>query len=160
VERSDTGLGRDAYGPPRRDRSHDGYGYDAPLAPEDGYSSSFSPDEEDEGAGLGERGQTEADGSGPAMRHAGDVPARPQSPGEPVNQPIRPPGRFTPNLSPSLSPGFTPTLSPAFGVPNGGLPNGGVPNGGVPGAGAANGGMADGGLSSEIPNGDRIPGRQ
>ena len=52
MERSDTGLGRDAYGPPGRDRSYDGYGPDAPLAPEDSYSSPFSPDEEDEGAGA------------------------------------------------------------------------------------------------------------
>ena len=48
MERGDTGLGRDAYGPPRHERDRRGYGL-GPYPPDDGY-----PAEEDDAAELHE----------------------------------------------------------------------------------------------------------
>jgi hypothetical protein len=143
VERSDTGLGRDAYGLPRRDRSPDSYDPDALFSPDDRYSAPVSSDEEDAGAVRGEPGEAEGDDFGQSLRHPGQLPPREPSPREAAQQPIRPPGHFTPNLSPSFGAAFTP-----------------APISSPPDSGQAHGGIPDSGLNSEMPNGDRIAGRQ
>ena len=54
MERGDTGLGRDAYGQPRRQPSY-AYGPDGPYPPADGYQAPFTEyEEEDETARAGE----------------------------------------------------------------------------------------------------------
>jgi len=51
VERGDTGLGRDAYGPPRHERDRRGYG-PGPYPSDDGY-----PAEDDDAAGPGRQAE-------------------------------------------------------------------------------------------------------
>ena len=64
MERGDTGLGRDAYGPPRRERDRRGHG-PGPYPPDEGY-----PAEEDDAAGSGRRPETEDDDPGGSFRQA------------------------------------------------------------------------------------------
>jgi len=60
VERGDTGLGRDAYGPPRRERGRHSYGPE-PYPSGDGYPD---PAEEDDAAGSGRQVEVEDDDYG------------------------------------------------------------------------------------------------
>jgi len=127
VERGDTGLGRDAYGPPGRHA----YGLD------DGYQPP-SFEEEDETAGAGEPVAVEDDDYGQPLRRPGETPTHePHQPHqqrarEPGSMPVRPPGQFTPNLSPSVAYG-----GPVAEMPGAALANGGF-HSGVPGAGLVN----------------------
>ena len=106
MERGDTGLGRDAYGSPRRERDRRGYG-PGPY-PDDGYPP---PAEDDDAAGSGRPADAEEDDYGQLLRRPGEVPPRQQR----LRQPGRPhpgqPGRFPPNANP--------------GMPGGGMPGGG-----------------------------------
>jgi hypothetical protein len=135
VERGDTGLGRDAYGPPRRRRLGD-----RRYRPGDGAGSN-GPD----GADDDEYGQL--------LRRPGDLP-----PQQGLHQPGRsrmrpPPGRFPP-----------PPANPADGYPPNGMPgNGGPMNVGPMNGGPMNGGPANGGpmpgRQYRLPNGRRVPPR-
>ena len=106
VERGDTGLGRDAYGPPRHERDRQGYGPE-PYPSDDGY-----PVEDDDAAGPGRRAEDEDD-FGQLLRRPGEMPprqARIRQPGRPQPggpqpgspQPGRPqPGGPQPGLFPA-----------------------------------------------------------
>jgi len=84
VERGDTGLGRDAYGPPRHERDRRGYDL-GPYPSDDGY-----PAEEDDAAESGRRVEAEDDDYRQLLRRPGEMPPR---------QPrIRQPGRPSPAL--------------------------------------------------------------
>ena len=164
MEGGDTGLGRDAYGPPGRERSHHAQGPDAPLSPDGVYPPPFPDDEEAEGTGAGRPAEDEDD-YGQLLRRPGEIPPRQQRLREPANPPVpaRPPGQFTPNLSPTLSPvhggpanGGFPSRGPA----NGGPPNPGTGNGSAGNGGLPNGGPPHGGPNGEVPNGDYGSGRQ
>ena len=79
VERGDTGLGRDAYGPPRHERDRRGYGH-GPYPSDDG-----SPLEDDDAAGPGRRAEDEDD-FGQLLRRPGEMPPRQpriRQPGQP-----------------------------------------------------------------------------
>ena len=117
MERGDTGLGRDAYGPPRRERGRHSYGAE-PYPSDDGYPA---PAEEDDAAGAGRPVEVEDDGYGQLLRRPGEASPRQghRPPGRP--HPI-PPGRFTP--------GAPPTSTPLPGVPGNGVPHGPAPHGG------------------------------
>ena len=97
MERGDTGLGRDAYGLPRRERDRRGYG-PGPYPSDDGYPAS----EEDDAAGSDRPVDAEEDDYGQLLRRPGEMPPRPRrlrQPGRPhPAQPGQPgqPGRFTP----------------------------------------------------------------
>ena len=123
MERGDTGLGRDAYGLPRRERDRRGYGPGS-YPPDDGYPDSA---EEDDAAGPGRPVDAEEDDYGQLLRRPGDMPPRQQR----LRQPGRPhpgqPGRFPPGAVP-------PGAVPPNGVPgHGGMPgNNGMPGGGGP----------------------------
>ena len=67
VERGDTGLGRDAYGPPRHERDRHGYG-PGPYPSDDGY-----PAEDDDAAGPGRPAEDEDD-FGQLLRRPGEMP--------------------------------------------------------------------------------------
>ena len=69
MERGDTGLGRDAYGPPRRERDRRGYG-PGPYPLDEGY-----PAEEDDATGSGHRPEAEDD-YGQLKRRPGEMPPR------------------------------------------------------------------------------------
>ena len=71
VERGDTGLGRDAYGPPRHERDRRGYDL-GPYPSDDGY-----PAEEGDAAGSGRRVEAEDDDYRPPLRRPGEMPPRP-----------------------------------------------------------------------------------
>ena len=73
MERGDTGLGRDAYGLPRRQRSRHAYDPDAPYSPDDGYPASFSKYEDDETAAAGEPVEMADDDYGQLLRRPGEV---------------------------------------------------------------------------------------
>ena len=92
VERGDTGLGRDAYGPPRHERDRRGHG-PGPYPSDDGY-----PAEDDDAGGPGR--QAEDDEFGQLLRRPGEMPPR---------QPrIRQPGRPQPGgpAGPWRAPGW------------------------------------------------------
>ena len=129
MERGDTGLGRDAYGTPRRRRLGDRRAY----RPRDG---------------AGPEGPDGADDEyGQLLRRPGEGPPQPgfQQPGRPR---MRPPGRFPP-----------PPANPADGFPPNGAPgNGGPMNGGPMNGGSANGGPMPG-RQYRLPNGRRVPPR-
>jgi len=156
VERGDTGLGRDAYGQPRRPRPDDRRAY----PPEDTAEPAGQAGPED----LGD------DEYGHLLRRPGEAPPyrRMYQPGRPR---MRPPGRFAP---PSGHPadGFPPNgpqpgRGPAGGDPvNGGPAGGGSANWGPAGGGPVNGrpvngGPVNGGPMSgrqyRLPNGRRVP---
>ena len=111
VERGDTGLGRDAYGPPRHERDRRGYG-PGPYPSDDGY-----PAEDDDVAGPGRRTEDEDD-FGQLLRRPGEMPPR---------QPrIRQPGRPQPG---GPQPGGPQPGRPQPGGPQPGLfPPGTPPN--------------------------------
>src|ERR1035437_10555813 len=73
VERGDTGLGRDAYGLPRRQRSRHAYDPDAPYSPDDGYPASFSKYEDEETEAAGEPVEMADDDYGRLLRSPGGV---------------------------------------------------------------------------------------
>jgi len=183
VERGDTGLGRDAYGPPRRERDRRGYSA-GPYPADEGY-----PVEEDDAPGSGRRLEAGDDGYGQLLRRPGEVPPRQPR----MRQPGRPqpgqPGRFPPGAPPhGPAPHGPPPHGPAphggspnagpypgapyvggpRGGPNGAPPNGAPPNGappqgappnsappnGAPPSGGHNGGGASGGMG---PGRYRLP---
>ena len=96
MERGDTGLGRDAYGIPRRERDRRGYG-PGPYPSDDGYPASA---EEDDAAGSGRPVDAEEDDYGQLLRRPGEMPPRQRR----LRQPGRPrpgqPGRFPPGAVP------------------------------------------------------------
>ena len=106
MERGDTGLGRDAYGMPRRRRLGDRRAY----RPGDGAGPNGPDDTDDE--------------YGQLLRRPGEMPPQPGF-HQPDRSRMRPPGRFPP---PSANPadGFPPNGAPV----NGGPVNGGSANGG------------------------------
>ena len=129
VERGDTGLGRDAYGPPRHERDRRGYG-PGPYPSDDGY-----PAEDDDAAGPGR--QAEDDEFGQLLRRPGEMPPRQPR----IRQPGRPqPGRYSPSAPPNGSAGHAGMPGP--GMPGGGLPGSGGPGSGVPHGPAPHGGPA------------------
>ena len=96
MERGDTGLGRDAYGPPRHERDRRGYG-PGPYPSDDGY-----PAEEDDTAGSARRAEAEDDEFGQLLRRPGEMPPRQPR----IRQPGPPqPGRFPPGAPPNGSVG-------------------------------------------------------
>ena len=128
MERGDTGLGRDAYGLPRRRRLGDRRAY----RPDDG----AGPDGTD-------------DDYGQLLRRPGDLP-----PQQGLRQPGRsrmrpPPGRYPP-------PGNPADGYPADGMPGNGGPMNGPMNGGPTNGGTASGGPMPG-RHYRLPNGRRIP---
>ncbi|HMI26339.1 MAG TPA: hypothetical protein VK594_17790, partial [Streptosporangiaceae bacterium] len=123
MEPGESGLGRDAHGPPRHERDRRDYG-PGPYPSDDGY-----PAEEDDSAGSGRRTEAEDDDYGQLLRRPGEMPPRQPR----IRQPGRPqPGRFPPGSPPNGSTGHS-------GMPNG-MPGGGMPGAGVPGAGVPGGG--------------------
>jgi hypothetical protein len=151
VERGDTGLGRDAYGLPRRRRLGD--------------RRAYRPDDD---AGPDRPDGDDDDEYGQLLRRPGE---RPFQPGRSRMRP--PPGRFSP---PPADPadGFAPNRAPGNGGPmttgpaNGGPLNGGTANGGPLNGGTANGGPMPGGAANggpmpgrqyRLPNGRRVPSR-
>jgi len=139
VERGDTGLGRDAYGMPRRRRLGDRRAY-----------------RPDDGAGLNGPDDTD-DEYGQLLRRPGEMPPQPGF-HQPDRSRMRPPGRFPP---PSANPadGFPPNGPPGNGGPmNGGPMNGGPVNGGPMNGGPMNGGPMPG-RQYRLPNGRRVPPR-
>jgi hypothetical protein len=138
VERGDTGLGRDAYGPPRRRRLGDRRAYQQDRGP--------GPD----GAGDDEYGQL--------LRRPGDMPPHPgvQPPGRSPMRP--PPWRFPPPPG-NPADGFPPNGGPGHGGPV----NAARVNAGPMNAGAASGGSASvgpmPGRQYRLPNGRRVPPR-
>src|SRR5271154_377914 len=187
VERGDTGLGRDAYGPPRRERDRRGYG-PGPHPSVDG--SPPSEYEEDDAVASGRPVDAEEDDYGQLLSRPGETPPHPPR----LRQPGRPhpgqPGRFPPgggppnNGPPSAGPGHggmpgsampgsvmpgsvmphgpvPHTGPPNTGPPNTGPPNGVPPPGGVPHGGVPHGGPPNSGpvpgRQSRLPNGRRVP---
>jgi hypothetical protein len=151
VERGDTGLGRDAYGPPRRPRPDDRRSY----GPED--AAGPAGDAEPEGPGDDEYGHL--------LRRPGEAPPyrRMYQPGRPR---MRPPGRFAPPTGYPAD-GLPPNGPPAGRGPVGGGPvNGGPVNRGPVNGGPMNGAPVNGGPASRgpmsgrqyrLPNGRRVP---
>ena len=130
MERGDTGLGRDAYGMPRRRRLGDRRAY----RPDDGGPN--GPDDADDD-----------DEYGQLLRRPGDLPPHPG------RSRVRPPGRFAP------PPGNPADGYPTNGAPgNGGPMNAGPANGGPMNGGSANGGPIPG-HQYRLPNGRRVPPR-
>jgi hypothetical protein len=135
VERGDTGLGRDAYGRPRRRRLGDRRARAVPGRPDDGAGPGGADDD-----------------YGQLLRRPGDVPPQQglQQPGRSRMRP--PPRRFPP-----------PPANPADGYPPNGMPVSGPANGGPANGGPANGGPANGGpmpgRQYRLPNGRRVPPR-
>ncbi|GEM_PF-659054 len=150
MERGDTGLGRDAYGLPGRERDRRGYG-PGPYPSDDGYPASAG---EDDAAGPGRPADAEEDDYGQLLRRPGEMPPRQQRLREPGRPYPGQPGRFPPG---AVLPGAVPpgVVSPN-GVPgHGGMPGSGVPGGGVPygtapggpaGPGVPHGGYPDGSM--------------
>jgi hypothetical protein len=140
VERGDTGLGRDAYGLPRRRRLGDRRAY----RPDDRASPNGPGDADD-------------DEYGQLLRRPGEVPSQlgPHQPGRSRLRP--PPGRFPPPGNPAD--GFAPNGAPGNAGPmTAGPANGGPMNGGSGNGGPANGGPMPG-RQYRLPNGRRVPPR-
>jgi hypothetical protein len=175
VERGDTGLGRDAYGVPRRRRLGDRRGYrfkDDPVgseADDDEYYGQLlrRPGEQpppSQQAGPQQAGPQQAGPQPPMAQQAPSQQAMPQRPrpGQPGRPYPRPPGRFGP---PPGNPagGFPPNGVPGHGNPAGGPPNGSHANGGPPYGGGVNSGGENGGPlpghQYRLPNGRRVPPR-
>ena len=136
MERGDTGLGRDAYGLPRRRRLGERRAYRA----DDGAGPN-GPD----GAGDDEYSQL--------LRRPGEVPPQPglHQPGRSRMRP--PPGRFPPPPG-NPADGFPPNGAPG----NGGPMTAGPANGGPMNGGSANGGPMPG-RQYRLSNGRRVPPR-
>jgi len=138
VERGDTGLGRDAYGRPRRRRLGDRRAY-----------------RPDDGAGPGG-----ADDYGQLLRRPEDLPPQ-QGPQQSGRSRMRPPPRRFPPPPGNPADGYPPNGMPGNDPMNGGPMHGGPVNGGPMTGGPANGGPANGGPANGGPaNGGPIPGRQ
>jgi hypothetical protein len=157
VERGDTGLGRDAYGLPRRRRLGD--------------RRAYRPDD-----GTGSNGRDDADDDyGHLLRRPGETPPQPglHRQGRPR---VRPPGRFPPSPGNPADP-YPADPYPADPYPGGPYPADGYPPNGAPGNGGAmnpgpmspgpmNGGpmnsgpMNAGPMNGGSPNGGPMPGRQ
>jgi hypothetical protein len=141
VERGDTGLGRDAYGLPRRRRLGD--------------RRAYRPDDD---AGLDGPDGDDDDEYGQLLRRPGERPFQPDR-----SRMRPPPGRFSPPPGDPAD-GFAPNRAPGNGAPmttgpaNGGPMNGGTANGGPMPGGAANGGPMPG-RQYRLPNGRRVPSR-
>ena len=175
MERGDTGLGRDAYGLPRRERDRRGYG-PGPYPSDDGYPAS----EEDDAAGSGRPVDAEEDDYGQLLRRPGEMPPRQQR----LRQPGRPrqPGRFPPGAGPpgAVAPGAVrraPSRSGAVPLRRrsarrvrrmaaGATAAGplrhahGSGPGGSPGPGGPHGGYPDGGMPhGPMPHGGRMAAR-
>ena len=137
MERGDTGLGRDAYGLPRRRRLGD--------------RRAYRPDDGPDPNGLD---GAEDDEYGQLLRRPGEMP--PRQPGRSRMRP--PPGRHAPRPG-NLADGFPPNGAPG----NGGPMNAGPMNAGPMNAGPMNGGSANGGpmpgRQYRLPNGRRVPPR-
>jgi len=131
VERGDTGLGRDAYGLPRRRRLGERRAYRA-----------------DDGAGPNGPAGTDDDEYGQLLRRPGEMPPQP---GRSRMRP--PPGRFPPTPG-NPADGFPPNGTPG----NGGPMTAGHANGGPMNGGSANGGPMPG-RQYRLPNGRRVPPR-
>jgi hypothetical protein len=146
VERGDTGLGRDAYGLPRRRRLGD--------------RRAYRPD-----GGAGPDGAD--DDYGQLLRRPGDLPPQ-QSLRQPGRSRMRPPpGRYPPPPG-NPADGYPPPRNPADGYPPNGRPgNGSMTRGPMSGdpmiGGSTNGGSASGGSMPgrhyRLPNGRRVPPR-
>ena len=141
MERGDTGLGRDAYGLPRRRRLGDRRAY----RPDD-RASPNGPDDADD------------DEYGQLLRRPGEMPSQPGG-----SRMRPPPGRFPPPPG-NPADGFAPNGAPGNAGPmtagpaNGGPMNGGPGNGGPMNGGPANGGPMPG-RHYRLPNGRRVPPR-
>ena len=135
MERGDAGLGRDAYGPPRRRRLGDRRAY-----------------RPDDGAGPSDGASADDDEYGQLLRRPGDLPPQP-GPHHPGRSRMRPPpGRFPPP-APNPADGYPPNGTPGNGSMNEGSMNGGSMNGG-----SMNGGPMPG-RQYRLPNGRRVPPR-
>ena len=156
MERGDTGLGRDGYGPPRRRRPGEHRAYRR-------RGEGNVPTDADAVNGLQE---AEDDYYGRLLRRPGEFPPRLRQPGHPGP---RPPGRFPPPGDPSngrVPMGGQGDTGPANGGPVGGPGYSGPvgPGNGGP-AGPGNGGSAGGPGNGEpgpgrqywLPNGRRVP---
>ena len=137
MERGDAGLGRDAYGPPRRRRLGDRRAY-----------------RPDDGAGPSDGASADDDEYGQLLRRPGDLPPQPGR-YQPGRSRMRPPsGRFPP------PPGNPADSYPPNGIPgNGGPMNGDPMNGDPMNGGGANGGPMPGRHQYRLPNGRRVPPR-
>src|SRR5260370_38343609 len=122
VERGDIGLGRDAYGPPRRERDRRGYG-PGPYPSDDGYPDAG----EDDAAEPGRPVDVEEDDYGQLLRRPGEMPPR--------HKRLRQPGRPHPGQPGWYPPGGPPNGGPGNGMPGNGMPGGGQPGQGTPGGG-------------------------
>src|SRR5580693_3125347 len=152
VERGDAGLGRDAYGPPRRERDRRGYG-PGPHPSVDG--SPPSEYEEDDAATPGRPVDVEEDEYGQLLRRPGEMPPRPPR----LRQPGRPhpgqPGRFPPgggppsNGPPTAGPGHG--AMPGNGMPGNGMPGSAMPHGPGPHTGPPNTGPPNTGPPNGVP---------
>jgi hypothetical protein len=129
VERGDTGLGRDAYGPPRRPRPDD--------------RRAYRPEDATDPAGEAGPGGPRDDEYGHLLRRPGEAPPyrRMYQPGRAR---MRPPGRFAP-----------PAGNPADRFPPNGAPAGAGPVNGAPFNGGPGGPMP--GRQYRMPNGRRVP---
>ena len=148
MERGDTGLGRDAYGLPRRRRPGEHRAY-RPRGPVD------EPTDADEVSG---RPGVEDDYYGQLLRRPEEFQPRPRlrQQGRPR---LRQPGRFPPPGAGGYPSGGPPNGDPANGwTPMGGQPNGGPGNGSVggPGIGGAGNGGPMGGRGNTAPTGHGV----
>jgi hypothetical protein len=150
VKRGDTGLGRDAYGLPRRRRHGERRAYRV-----EGDAEASGARGTDGVNGLGDDEDDEYYGQ--LLRRPGDLPAYPRQPGRPgTRQPGRvPPPTYPPNGNPGG--GYPPNGNPAGGYPrNGNLadrypPNGRAAAGGPLNRGPVSGGPVRGGPASGGP---------
>ena len=150
MERGDTGLGRDAYGRPRRRRLGERRAY----RPDNGADPNGPNGDDDEYGHL--------------LRRPGDLPPQPGY-HQPGRSRVRPPGRYPPPPG-NPADGFPPTRAPGNGGPvnpramRGGPMNAGPANGGPTPGGPANGGPMNGGPANGGPmpggpaNGGPMPG--
>src|SRR5580704_1467217 len=136
VERGDTGLGRDAYGLPRRRRLGERRAYRA-----------------DDGADPNRPDGADEPEYSRLLRRPGEMPPQP-GPHQPGRSRMRPPpGRGAPPPG-SPADGFPPHGTPG----NGGPMSAGPANGGPVNGGSANGGPMPG-RQYRLPNGRRVPPR-
>jgi hypothetical protein len=134
VERGDTGLGRDAYGLPRRRRPGE----------HRAYRPRGAVDEQADADGVSGRPGAEDDYYGQLLRRPDEFQMRPRlrQQGRPR---LRQPGRFPPPGTGGYAGGGPGNGDPADGwAPMGGQANGGLGNGG-PVGGPGNGGLGNGG---------------
>ena len=162
MERGDTGPGRDAYGPPVRERAPRGYG-PRPYPADDGYPPSADY-EEDDAAGPGRPVDVEEDDYGQLLRGPGEMPPRQR-----LRQPGRrypgQPGRLPPTAPPNAGPGPAAPPNgqghggmPGHGVPHGPAPHGPAPHGAAPHGAAPHGSAPHAGPQNGTPHADPVIG--